>query len=190
MDSFYSEDELQTLGFKYIGQGVKISKRAIFYEYEKIEVGDFSRIDDLCIISGNVKIGKFVHVAVCCRISGSTAGVELKDFSGVSYNSTIIANSDDYSGEFMTNPCVPKKYKKYISEPVVLEKHALIASHCLIVPGVTIAEGGTIGAMSLVLKSTESWAIYAGVPVKRLKDRKKNILELEEQFLKELSEKG
>lgn len=186
MDSFYSESELNSLGFKYIGKNVKLSRRAIFYNHDKIEIGDYSRIDDLCIISGKVKIGRFVHIAVCSRISGSTAGIEMMDFSGVSYNSTLIANSDDYSGEFLTNPCVPMKYKKYISLPVILEKHALIASHCMICPGVTVREGTAIGAMSFVTKSTEPWSIYVGVPAKRHKDRKKNMLELESQFLKEL----
>lgn len=187
MDSFYNEYELKSLGFKFIGKNVKISRRAIFYNYDKIEIGDNSRIDDLCIISGNVKIGRFVHIAVCSRISGSSAGVEMKDFSGVSYNSTVIANSDDYSGEFLTNPCVPMKYKKYISLPVVLEKHALVASHCMICPGVTLAEGTAIGAMSFVTKSTEPWSVYIGVPAKKHKDRKKNIIELEKKFLEEFS---
>lgn len=186
MDSFYKEDELKDLGFKFVGKNVLVSKRAIIYNHDQIEIGDNSRIDDLCILSGNIKIGKFVHVAVCSRLSGSKAGLILKDFSGVSYNSTLIANSDDYSGEFLTNPCVPMKYKKYISEPVILEKHALVASHCLIVPGVKIGEGTAIGAMSLVLKSTEDWSIYVGIPAKRLKDRKRNMLELEKEFLAEL----
>ncbi|MDP0590109.1 MAG: acyltransferase [Candidatus Endonucleobacter bathymodioli] len=182
MNSFYREDELQGLGFKSLGRDVKISKKAIFYEYEKIEIGDFSRIDDLCIVSGNVKIGRFVHVGVCSRLSGSMAGLTLKDFSGVSYNCTLIANSDDYSGEFMTNPCIPMEYVKYIAEPVVLERHALLGSHCLVTPGVTIAEGTAVGGMSLVLKDTDAWSIYVGTPAKRLKERKKNILELEKEF--------
>jgi acetyltransferase-like isoleucine patch superfamily enzyme len=183
MDSFYKQSELEQIGFKYLGKDVKISNRAIIYNPEKIEIGDYSRIDDLCILSGNIKIGKYVHVGVCTRLSGSKAGLVLNDFSGVSYNSTLIANSDDYSGEFLTNPCVPMDYKRYISEPVILEKHALIASHCLIVPGVTVREGTAIGAMSLVLKSTDAWSIYIGVPAKRLKERKRNLLELEKEFL-------
>ncbi len=183
MDSFYKEHELQELGFKHVGKHVKISRRAIFYERHLMEIGDYSRIDDLCIISGNVTIGRFVHVAVNCQLSGSKAGIILKDFSGVSYRSTLIANSDDYSGEFLTNPCVPMQYKRYHAAPVILEKHALIASHCFIVPGVTVAEGTAIGAMSLVLKSTEPWSIYVGTPAKRTKARRREMLELEREFL-------
>jgi acetyltransferase-like isoleucine patch superfamily enzyme len=38
--------------------------------------------------------------------------------------------------------------------------------------------------MSLVLKSTEPWGIYIGNPAKRLRDRKKDLLELEKEYLK------
>lgn len=186
MDSFYSKDELKNLGFKRVGNNVKISRRAIFYNHDLIEIGNNTRIDDLCIVSGNVTIGNFVHIGVCSRLSGSRAGLIIKDFAGVSYNSTLIANTDDYSGEFLTNPCVPMKYLKYISKPVILEKHSLIASHCLLVPGVTIGEGTAIGAMSLVLKSTEDWSIYFGVPAKRIRDRNRNALKLERQLLAEI----
>jgi len=187
MDSFYKEEELRGLGFKYIGKNVKVSKHAIIYNHDQIEIGDYSRIDDLCILSGKIKIGKFVHVAVCTRLSGSKAGITINDFSGVAYNSTIIANSDDYTGEFLHNPEMPMRYKKQTAEPVVLERHSLIASHCLIVPGVTIGEGTAVGAMSLVLKSTEKWSMYVGIPAKKIKERKKNILDLEQQLIEELA---
>lgn len=44
-------------------------------------------------------------------------------------------------------------------------------------------EGTSIGANSLVLKSTEPWGIYAGSPIKKLKNRKKDLLKLEKEFL-------
>lgn len=187
MDSFYKDHELKGLGFKHVGKNVLLSKKAVIYNYDKISLGDHVRIDDFCILSGNITIGNYVHIAVCSRLSGSTGGLTIKDFAGVSYNSTIIASSDDYSGEFMTNPMVPLKYKKLLPNPVVLEKHALIASHCFVAPGVTVGEGGTVGAMSLVLKDVAPWSIYAGIPAKFLKPRKKNILELEKRFLAEVN---
>ena len=48
-----------------------------------------------------------------------------------------------------------------------------------------VREGCAVGAMSLIIKDTEEWGIYAGVPCKRLGERKKDILKLEEQFRKE-----
>jgi hypothetical protein len=36
----------------------------------------------------------------------------------------------------------------------------------------------------LVLKSTRPWSIYIGSPAKKLKNREKNLMELEKDFLK------
>lgn len=186
MDSFYKEWELKDLGFKSIGKGVLISKKAVIYNADQIELGDNVRIDDFCILSGKIIMGSFIHIGVCTRLSGSRGGLIMKDFSGVSYNSTIIASSDDYSGEYLTNPTVPMKYRKTYPNPVVFEKHALVASHCMVLAGVTLGEGCAVGAMSLVMKDVEPWAICVGVPARKIKDRKKNLLELERQFREEL----
>lgn len=187
MDSFYNEEELKGLGFKRYGTNFKLSKKAVIYNADKIEIGNNVRIDDFCILSGRLIFGNFIHIAVCTRLSGSSAGITFNDFSGVSYNSTIIANSDDYSGEVLTNPMIPMKFRKIHPAPVVLGKHALVATHCVIMPGVTIGEGSAIGAMSLVLKDVEPWSIYYGIPAKRVKDRDKNIIVLEKQMIKELA---
>ena len=187
MDSFYKEEELKELGFKHYGKGLKLSRKAVIYNADKIEIGDYCRIDDFCILSGQITLGSFIHIAVCTRLSGSTAGLILKDFSGVSYNSTIITNTDDYSGEHLTNPCVPLKYRKTFPMSVTFEKHALVASHSMVMPGVTLGEGCAVGAMSLVLKDVEPWAIVAGIPAKKMKERKQNLLKLENQLRAELS---
>ena len=60
--AYYSEEENKLLGFKSIGQNVKISKLAAIYDHSKIEIGDNSRIDDFCVISGHLKIGHNVHI--------------------------------------------------------------------------------------------------------------------------------
>lgn len=46
-------------------------------------------------------------------------------------------------------------------------------------PNLTIQEGSVVGAMSFVNKTLEPWGIYAGIPVYKLKDRSKRLLELD-----------
>ena len=58
--SYYSEEQLKTMGFKALGKNVKISDKASIYYPEKIEVGDNSRIDDFCVISGKIIVGRNV----------------------------------------------------------------------------------------------------------------------------------
>jgi acetyltransferase-like isoleucine patch superfamily enzyme len=40
-----------------------------------------------------------------------------------------------------------------------------------------------VGAMSMVTKSTEPWSVYFGIPAKKLKSRKKDLLVLEQEYL-------
>ena len=83
----------------------------------------------------------------------------------------------------MTNPTIPEKYKNIIYGKVIIKKHSIIGSGTTILPNVTLEEGTSVGANSLVNKSTEPWGIYIGSPIRRLKDRKKDLLKLEKEFL-------
>ena len=107
----------------------------------------------------------------------------MEDFTTTSSRVCIYSVSDDYSGEAMTNPMIPEKYKKLECGKVTIKKHSIIGSGTTILPGVILEEGTSIGANSLVLKSTEPWGIYAGSPIKKLKARKKDLLKLEREFL-------
>ena len=189
--TYYTSTELAALGLKKYGDNVFISRNAILYNPESIEIGHDVRIDDFCTISGNVKIGNYIHIAQFCSLYGGYAGVEMEDFSGLSSKVTIYATSNDYSGASMTNPMVRAKYKPGDKEgQVLLHKHVIVGVNSVILPGVEIGEGSSVGAMSLCVKSLEPWGIYAGAPAKKIKNRSKKLLELEAEFLKEVSSKG
>ena len=181
--AFLTEASLAALGFKRLGDNVKISDKASIYNPELMEIGNYSRIDDFCVISGKVTIGRNVHIAVFCNIGGGDLGVTLEDFSGLAYGCHVFSQSDDYSGRTLTNPTVPDKYKHETKASVLIKRHSIVGTCSVIIPGITLEEGTSIGAMSLVTKSTEPWAVYFGIPAKRLKSRKQALLELEQDYL-------
>lgn len=181
--SFYNDEELRELGFLKVGENVKISRNARFYGSNKMVVGNNVRIDDFCVLSGKINIGNYVHVAVYSAIFAGDAGVILNDFSGMSSRCTIYAESDDYSGEHLTNPTVDKEYLGVISKSVEIGRHVILGASTIVLPGVKIGEGTAVGSMSLVNKSLEPWAIYAGVPCVYKKTRSNKLLELEKEFL-------
>ncbi len=182
---YYSKLELQQLGFKYIGNNVLISNKASIYNYEQIEIGDYSRIDDFCVISGKVKIGRNVHITAQCLIAGGEKGIILENFTTIAYNVKIFTQSDDYSGESMTNSTIPVKYKNECKKEIFIKKYSIIGAGSIIMPGTTLEEGTSIGAMSLVLSTTKSWSIYAGSPAKKIKDRKRTLLDLKNLYLED-----
>lgn len=181
--AFLTTEQLRDRGFKSLGRDIKISDKASIFNPELMAIGDHTRIDDFCVISGKVTLGRNVHIAIYCNIGGGTEGVTMGDFSGLAYACHVFSQSDDYSGATLTNPTVPAKYKKEIKQAVSIGRHCIIGTGTIVFPGVTIEEGTAVGAASLVTKSTLPWSVYFGVPAKRLKSRKRDLLELEQEYL-------
>lgn len=183
--AYLTEVQLKKIGFKKLGRKVKISDKASIYDADQIEIGDYSRVDDFCILSGKITLGKYNHITPMCLVAGGTPGITFEDFCTLAYGVKVFSQSDDYSGETLTNSLLPKKFKKEIFAPVFFGRHVIVGAGSVVFPGVTIEEGCSIGAMTLLTKSTESWGIYMGIPAKRIKDRKKDLLALEAKFLEE-----
>ena len=180
--TFYTANELKKLGLKSYGSNVLISKKASIYEPYKLKVGNNVRIDDFCIISGNITIGSYVHISAYVGLYGS-AGIEIGDFSGISPRCTVFSVSDDFSGEFLIGPMIPGNYTNVKQGLVKLKNYVQIGAGCIILPSVTIGEGTVTGAMSLINKDLDEWKTYAGIPCKVIKERKKDML----QYVKNLN---
>jgi galactoside O-acetyltransferase len=183
--AYYSQTELSKLDLKKVGKNVLISKKASLYNPQNIEIGDNSRIDDFCVLSGKVTIGRNVHIAVFVNLAGGTQGITIDDFAGIAYGSHIFSQSDDYTGLALTGPTIPSKYKRETKEAIHIGRHCIVGANSVIFPGVHLAEGTSVGAMTLVTKSTLPWSIYFGIPARKVKERKQDLLELEHQYLEE-----
>jgi acetyltransferase-like isoleucine patch superfamily enzyme len=183
--AYLSREKLEAFGFKRLGKNVKVSDRAAIYNSEEIELGDHARIDDFCVVSGRVVMGRNTFVGVNSTVAGGTTGIFFEDFSAVSYGVRLLAQSDDYTGLAMTGPSIPARFRQDIKKIVRLERHVVVGAGAVVLPGVTLAEGTAVGAMALVTKSTEPWSIYAGVPARRLRARSRQMLDLEKQYLAE-----
>jgi acetyltransferase-like isoleucine patch superfamily enzyme len=181
--AYLSQTALDAMGFAALGRNVRISDRAAIHGASEIRIGDHSRIDDFCVISGRVDIGRNVHIAPFCLVAGGTPGVVLEDFSGLAYRVSVFAQSDDYSGATLTNPTVPVRYKREIRAAVRIGRHVIVGAGTIVCPGVHLSEGTSVGAASLVLKSSTPWTILAGVPTRVLKERRRDLLALEADYL-------
>jgi galactoside O-acetyltransferase len=186
VETFYADSEMEDLGLKEYGSNVRISRKSSIYDPDKVSIGHDVRIDDFTILSGQVKLGSFVHIAAYTAIYGQ-CGVVMEDFSGLSARVLVYTVSDDFSGEGMTNPMVPMDYKRMVEGPVRLGRHSIVGAGSIIMPGVQIGEGAAVGAMSLVRENLDPWIIYCGIPCRAVKARRKGILELEKKLLTSLS---
>lgn len=175
--SFYSEEELKLLGFKSFGTNVLISKKASIYGFNEIEIGNNVRIDDFCILSGNIILGSYIHISPYCALYGAE-GIIMEDYTGLSARCTIYSAIDDFSGNYLIGPMVDSKKTNVLGGKVIIRKYSQVGVDCSIMPNLTIEEGVAVGAMSFVNRSLSPWSIFAGIPVKWIKPRSKKLLNL------------
>ena len=181
---FLTPDQLATLGFRSYGRNVLISDKASIYGCSGMIIGDNVRIDDFVVMSGTITIERNVHISIFCNVAGGSTGVVMEAFSGLSPSCHIFTESDDYSGLAMTNPTVPRAYRRETNKPIRVGRHCIVGTGSLVLPGVTLGEGCAVGAMSMVTKSTDPWSIYVGVPAKRIRARTRDLLQLEQDYLR------
>ena len=180
-----TREAIDCMGFAKVGENVMISDRASFYNCVGISIGSNVRIDDFCVMSagaGGIHIGNHVHVAVYSSLIGA-GKISLSDFCNVSSRVSIYSSSDDFSGASMTNPTVPAEYTGVINADVFLGRHVIVGSGSVILPGVTLEEGTAVGALSLVSRDCKAFGIYAGNPARLMKERKRDLLVLEQRFM-------
>ena len=67
---YMTEEDLANSGFRKVGKNVKMHTKASIYNCNDIEIGDNCRVDDYCVLSGRVAIGRFVHLAPGCLVAG------------------------------------------------------------------------------------------------------------------------
>jgi len=183
--SYYSREELPSLGLASCGVDVLISRKTSLYAPERLHVGNHVRIDDFVVITcgqdQHVRIGDHVHVAAHAALFGD-GGIVLEDFVGVSGRTSIYSATDDYGGDVLTNPTVPPHLKRVIRGRVLLCRHVVVGAGSVILPGVTVGEGSATGAMTLVNGDLDPWGIYVGVPARLLRPRSRGLLACEAEL--------
>jgi galactoside O-acetyltransferase len=167
---FLSQEEINKIGFKSIGENCLISDKATFHQPEKISIGNNTRIDDYVLIYSECEIGSYVHIGCFSYVVGN-GKLTMEDFSGISGRVSIYLSTDIYTGEYMTNPMIPREYKRTNDGNVLIKKHSVIGSGCVILPNVMIGENSAVMALSLVNCYVKPFTIYGGIPAKYKKER-------------------
>ena len=169
---------------KYCGKNVIIGKTVRIRYPELVSIGDNCIIDDFTYISTSLELTKNVHISSGTKIiGGRSATVFFDEFSTTAPNVVLSAGSDDYVDGIAT-PMVPLDFKaNAIIGNIIINRHCIVGAGSVVLPNVTFHDGACVGALSLVKSDLEAWCLYAGIPAKKIKERKKeNILLLEEKF--------
>ncbi|MCK4827648.1 acyltransferase, partial [bacterium] len=128
-----------------------------------IEFGNNIIIDDFVLIyaTNRIKIGNNVHIASFSSITGG-AELTVGDFSAISQGCRILTATDDFKNWGFGNSTIDEKYRNAKRSPIHIGKFCIVGANSVVLPGVTIGEGATVGACSVVTKDLESWGVYIG----------------------------
>ncbi len=90
--------------------------------------------------------------------------ITLKSHCTISQQAYLCSATHDYD-----DPAFP-----VISEPITVGCYAWICARATVLLGVTVGEGAVLGLGSVASRNLEPWTVYAGLPAKKIKERKKH----------------
>ncbi|MGQ9677259.1 MAG: acyltransferase [Chloroflexota bacterium] len=174
--------------FRSVGDNVVIHDLARILYPENVEIGSNVIIDDFVFIGvrGRLVIGSNVHIAGFVSVVGHE-DIVFQDFSSVSWGSRLFSSSDDFRGYGLTNPTVPPEFRNVKHAPINLGRHVILGANTVVLPGVTIGEGASVGANCVVHRDLSAWRVYAFHPLREIGARSQQLLEKEHAYLASLT---
>jgi acetyltransferase-like isoleucine patch superfamily enzyme len=157
---------------KCMKSNVIIEQGVIIRNPDCVELDEFILLDkNVLLEAGEVRIGKRVHIAENCVISGGGAFI-MEEYSCLAHSSAVVTASDTPNYGFRASgPMVPWDQRSVKFGKVVIRKDAFVGMGVRILPDVTINHGAVIAAGAVVNKDVDAWTIVAGVPAKVIGNR-------------------
>lgn len=157
--------------FKLIGKNVIFEAGVLIFHAENISLGSNIYIGHNSILKGYYKsqmeIGTDTWIGQGCFFH-SAGGLSIGNAVGIGPMVKILTSHHDDVNPELAILELPLKF-----EPVVIEDGADIGTGSIILPGVTIGRNSIIGAGSVVTRDVPPFTVYAGVPARFLRMRKK-----------------
>lgn len=180
MPDFLSTKELADAGFAGVGDNVRISRMAQFYGREYIVIGSNVRVDAFAIITAGpspVVFGSYCHVAAHTYVSGAQGGATLGYGSGLAPFCALYTAVEDYSTGALTSPAIPLDLRRPKVDRIDIGPHVVVGSSSVILAGVRLGFGCSVGALSLVHRDVRAYEVVHGNPIQRVNDRDHEVLQ-------------
>lgn len=165
------------INVRSIGINNIIRERAIFSRPENIIIGNNNMIDDYVLISGGkgselTTIGNHVHIAMFSTVMGC-CGATFEDLSNLGPGTRVFTDTDDFVNGGLINPTIYEDLRNLVKGRVIFKRFTATGANCVVISNITIGEGATVGAGSVVIEDIEPWTVNVGVPSRPIKMRNK-----------------
>lgn len=134
-----------------------------------IKIGKNSNIHPNAMLrtyQGSITIGNHCSLNPFCLLLSGEGNITIGDDVRIAGHATIVASEHIFDDRKM-----PIRKQGVKSEGIVIHDDVWIGTHVTILDGVTIGQGAIIGAGAVVTKSVEPYAVMAGVPARKIKQR-------------------
>lgn len=161
----WDEEIKKTLGS--CGTNVFIGHNVVFTNPSQVYLGNNVRIDPFSLITTSLITGD--NIQICSHSvlgGGSRQTITMGNWSFIGYGSKLFTASEDYSGEY--GPVNEFWGNNHVRRgDISILNYAGIASDVILMPGVILPEGCTIGAKSFVYthKNLLEYSIFLGNPL-------------------------
>lgn len=157
-----------------MGKNTLIEQGVIIRNPQDVELDEFVLIDkNVLLEAGKIKIGKRVHIAENCVISGGGEFI-MMDYSCMAHSSAAVTATDTPNYGFRgSGPMIPWEQRKVVIGKIIVEKDVFIGMGARILPNVVLKEGCVVASGALINKDVEPWKIVAGIPAKVIGEREK-----------------
>ncbi len=168
---------------KRMGRNVFLDVGVTIWQPGNVEIDDGAHLDTYVTVLGGweghgwVRVGKYVHVASYCVLSGR-GGLSLGDYSMVAAGSKIYSGSNYHTDPahpdrplLSMSSAAPQSMQYVVEGPVTIEEYAFISLNTVVLPGVTVGKAAVVGAGSVVNADIPSFTVAVGSPARVVKQR-------------------
>lgn len=151
--------------FRGLGGKVGIVVRYILIKNLAEECGDNVVVKENVYLFGveKLSLGSNVSIHPMCYLE-CAGGVRIGDNVSIAHATSVMSTSHTYD-----DLSIPIKYNPGVHREVIIDDDVWIGCGARILYGVHIMPHSIIGAGAVVNRDTEQYAIYAGVPARKVK---------------------
>lgn len=165
----YGSGAFERKDFASIGDNVVIEEGALVLEPGHVNIGSNVYIGHYAVLRGydrnEMVIGDDTWIGQFCYIN-SAGGVRIGSRVGIGPGVKIMSSKHGEEGRH-----VPVLMCDLEFAEVVVEDECDIGMGAIILPGVTVGRGSQVGAGAVVTKDVPPYAVVAGVPARKIRER-------------------
>lgn len=171
----YSLATIIRLEFESLVMGLLAAAPTIFGVFLRAMASKlfFKKIDGFPWIQPRVTIIHSERMVTGTHL-GINSGTYINGVGGIEFGNNVLIGSNVTisSGEHPINGVSPPIFSRVVTlKKIVIHDDVWIGAGAVIMPGITLAKGSVIGANAVVTKDTEEYAVYVGVPAKKIRNR-------------------